>query len=154
MNFLPSFRPVACAALAVTLCACATPANRRELYNTGAANGAWHDYAREHAPDVPAGTTVTVEANSSTPRSRVHGDRTPLSPPSVPAPDATAPPPPAPAPAAPAPVTAPPPPAVPEAVPTAPAPVTDATGAAIPGTAPATTTTTDTAIPGAPAPPQ
>ena len=32
--------------LAISLAACSTPANRRELYNTSSANGPWHDYER------------------------------------------------------------------------------------------------------------
>ena len=46
MNFLPLSRPLALLGLAISLAACSTPANRRELYNTSNANGPWHDYER------------------------------------------------------------------------------------------------------------
>jgi hypothetical protein len=46
VKFLPTFRPVALLSMMLSLVACSTPANRRELYNTADANGPWHDYER------------------------------------------------------------------------------------------------------------
>ena len=46
MKFLPIHRPLALLGLALSLAACSTPENRRELYNTSGGNGPWHDYER------------------------------------------------------------------------------------------------------------
>ena len=47
VKFLPTLSALALPGLAVlSLAACSTPANRRELYNTNSANGPWHDYER------------------------------------------------------------------------------------------------------------
>lgn len=54
-------------AVAASLAACETPANRRELYNTTEANGPWHDYARRREAEadagLPPGSTSTVPNN-------------------------------------------------------------------------------------------
>ena len=42
-------------ATALTLNACDTPANRRELYNTSEPNGVWHDYARQREAEADLG---------------------------------------------------------------------------------------------------
>ncbi len=65
VKFLPSLSPLALASLALALCACANPANRRELYNTSQAeSGPWHDYERRRQAEaetgVSAGTAPTV----------------------------------------------------------------------------------------------
>ena len=63
MKFLLVFRPLVLLATALTLNACDTPANRRQLYNTSEPNGPWHDYARrgeaETAVGLPPGSTAT-----------------------------------------------------------------------------------------------
>ncbi len=73
VKFLPVFRPLVLLAAALTLNACETPANRRELYNTSEPNGPWHDYARrreaEAAVGLPPGSTVQTSTSTGvTPR--------------------------------------------------------------------------------------
>ncbi len=54
---------------ALTLNACETPANRRELYNTSEANGPWHDYARRREAEaevgLPPGSTSIAPASTA-----------------------------------------------------------------------------------------
>ena len=65
-------------ATAVSLAACETPANRRELYNTSEPNGAWHDYARRREAEVevglPPGSTSTSPGTANAPITQ-HGTR-------------------------------------------------------------------------------
>ncbi len=55
-------------AVAASMTACETPANRRELYNTSEPNGAWHDYARRRDAEaevgLPPGSTSTAPSTS------------------------------------------------------------------------------------------
>ncbi len=71
VNFLPVLRPVVLMAAAVSLAACETPANRRELYNTSEPNGVWHDYERRQEAEaevgLPAGSTSTSPGTASAP---------------------------------------------------------------------------------------
>ena len=47
--------------LAVTLGACSTPANRRELYNVSEGNsGPWHDYSRRRQAEAETGISGGV----------------------------------------------------------------------------------------------
>ena len=57
-------------ATVLTLNACETPANRRELYNTSEPNGPWHDYARRREAEsevgLPPGSTSMASAATVT----------------------------------------------------------------------------------------
>ena len=68
MKFLPVLRPLVLLAAALSLNACATPANRRQLYNTSEPNGPWHDYARRRAAEtavgLPPGSTVQTATST------------------------------------------------------------------------------------------
>lgn len=101
MKFLPSLSPLALASLTLALSACATPANRRELYNTPQAeSGPWHDYERRReaeattgvsggsAPTVVPGTRgrpTTTPASAPLPPGTSPAPVTPAAPAAVPA---------------------------------------------------------------------